>query len=64
MTYECALRFLTDHLEGDLYFRVHREGHNLDRARVQLALLDSITEHQAQMEEIVARAADEACRHG
>jgi hypothetical protein len=64
MTYECALRFLTDHLEGDLYFRVHREGHNLDRARVQLSLLDSITEHQAQMEEIVARAADEARRHG
>lgn len=33
-----ALRFLTDHLDGDRYFRVARPGHNLDRARNQLAL--------------------------
>jgi len=57
MTYECALRFLTDHLQGDAYFRVHHEGHNLDRARVQLALLDSIVAHEGEMESIVARAA-------
>ncbi|MEM7263429.1 MAG: aminoglycoside phosphotransferase family protein [Planctomycetota bacterium] len=35
MTFEVGVRFLTDHLEGDAYFRVHREGHNLDRARAQ-----------------------------
>ena len=39
MTLECGMRFLTDYLEGDVYFRVHREGHNLDRARNQFALL-------------------------
>lgn len=39
MTLECGLRFLTDHLEGDTYFKIHREGHNLDRARNQFALV-------------------------
>ena len=59
MTYETALRFLTDHLRGDSYFRIHHEGHNLDRARVQLALLDSITAHEEAMQEIVDAAAAE-----
>lgn len=59
MTYECALRFLADHLRGDTYFRVHHEGHNLDRARVQLALLDSIVTQQDGLRAIVARAAAE-----
>lgn len=45
--FEQALRFLTDHLNGDIYYPVRREGHNLDRCRVQLALLDSL-EAQAQ----------------
>lgn len=57
MTYECGLRFLADHLSGDTYFRVRREGHNLDRARVQLALLDSIVSHEEEMRASVARAA-------
>ncbi len=35
MTFECGMRFLTDYLEGDHYFKVHREGHNLDRCRTQ-----------------------------
>lgn len=39
MTLECGMRFLTDYLEGDHYFRTHREGHNLDRARNQFALV-------------------------
>lgn len=39
MTYECGMRFLTDHLDGDNYFRIHREGHNLDRARTQMKLV-------------------------
>jgi Ser/Thr protein kinase RdoA (MazF antagonist) len=59
MTYECALRFLTDHLCGDVYFRVHHEGHNLDRARVQLALLDSLTEREDELQAIVADEAPE-----
>jgi hypothetical protein len=60
MTYECALRFLTDHLQGDTYFRVHREGHNLDRTRVQLALLDSLAGRESDLRGIVAAAAGRA----
>lgn len=40
--FEQAVRFLTDHLEGDLYYPVAYAGHNLTRCRVQLALLDSL----------------------
>lgn len=39
MTLENAVRFLTDHLNGDVYFQIHRENHNLDRCRAQLALV-------------------------
>jgi aminoglycoside phosphotransferase (APT) family kinase protein len=39
MALENGVRFLTDHLEGDRYFRIARAGHNLDRARVQLRLV-------------------------
>jgi len=39
MTYECGTRFLADHLRGDTYFRIHRAGQNLDRARTQFKLV-------------------------
>lgn len=39
MTLECGMRFLTDYLEGDVYFRTHREKHNLDRCHTQMALV-------------------------
>ncbi|MBQ3235666.1 MAG: phosphotransferase [Clostridia bacterium] len=39
MTIECGMRFLADYLSGDTYFRTHREGQNLDRARTQLKLV-------------------------
>ena len=42
MTYECGMRFLTDYLEGDTYFRTHRPGHNLDRAHTQFRLVDEM----------------------
>ncbi|MGI6238510.1 MAG: phosphotransferase enzyme family protein [Christensenellales bacterium] len=38
MTLECGVRFLTDHLLGDVYFKIHREHHNLDRCRTQFKL--------------------------
>jgi Ser/Thr protein kinase RdoA (MazF antagonist) len=41
---ENALRFLTDHLEGDVYFRIHRPDHNLDRCRTQLAFFHDLEE--------------------
>jgi Ser/Thr protein kinase RdoA (MazF antagonist) len=44
VTFEQAVRFLTDHLAGDVYYRVARTGHNLDRCRAQLALLESMAD--------------------
>ena len=44
MALENAIRFLTDHLLGDEYFRIHREGHNLDRFRAQLRLVELMRE--------------------
>lgn len=42
MTFECGMRFLTDYLEGDVYFRIHRENHNLDRCRTQFKLVEDM----------------------
>ena len=56
MTYEQAVRFLTDHLEGDRYYPITHPGHNLDRARAQIALLLDLTERSEELEAIVARA--------
>jgi Ser/Thr protein kinase RdoA (MazF antagonist) len=57
MTYENAIRFLTDFLEGDTYFKIARPGHNLDRARSQFALLRSLEAQQADFEAIVRKHA-------
>ncbi len=56
MTLECGMRFLADYLNGDKYFKVHREGHNLDRARTQFALVRSMEENWDAMTEIVRKA--------
>ena len=53
MTYECGIRFLTDHLDGDVYFRIKRENHNLDRARTQFKLVKDMEEQFEQMNAIV-----------
>ena len=54
MTLECGMRFLADHLNGDKYFRIHRENHNLDRARTQFALVRSMEAQWAELEKIIA----------
>jgi Ser/Thr protein kinase RdoA (MazF antagonist) len=51
-----AVRFLADHLSGDLYFRVLREGHNLDRARVQLRLAEQMRAAQPDLRVSLERA--------
>ena len=56
MTYEQAVRFLTDHLDGDRYYPVNHPGHNLDRARAQIALLLDLTDRSEELEAIVASA--------
>ncbi|OQC14928.1 MAG: N-acetylhexosamine 1-kinase [Firmicutes bacterium ADurb.Bin080] len=53
MTYECGMRFLTDHLNGDVYFRIHRENHNLDRARTQMKMVTEMEGQFERMKEIV-----------
>jgi len=55
ITYELALRFLGDHIAGDPYFRIHRPGHNLDRARCQMRLLLEMERNETRMEDSVAR---------
>lgn len=52
MTYECGVRFLTDYLEGDHYFKIHREGQNLDRCRTQFKLVKDMEAKMADMMEI------------
>jgi hypothetical protein len=53
ITFETGIRFLTDHLSGDTYFKIHREGHNLDRCRTQFKLLESIEQQEDRMERLV-----------
>ena len=53
LTLECGMRFLTDHLNGDTYFKVHRENHNLDRARTQFKLVKDMEDHLDDMTAII-----------
>lgn len=55
MTFECGMRFLADYLEGDIYFKIHRDGHNLDRCRCQFALLKDMEEKEKQLDAIVEK---------
>ncbi|MDH3514419.1 MAG: aminoglycoside phosphotransferase family protein [Gammaproteobacteria bacterium] len=52
--FELGLRFLTDHLEGDHYFKTDRPGHNLHRALVQFRLTASIEKHEQPIKELIA----------
>jgi aminoglycoside phosphotransferase (APT) family kinase protein len=53
ITFEIGLRFLTDYLSGDTYFKVHREGHNLDRCRTQFKMVASIEQQEEQMVKLI-----------
>ncbi len=53
ITFEIGIRFLTDFLSGDTYFKVHREGHNLDRCRTQFKLVESIGQQEERMSRLV-----------
>ncbi len=55
MTYECGLRFLMDYLQGDVYFKIHRPEHNLDRARTQFKLVADMEAKWDIMAEIVKK---------
>jgi aminoglycoside phosphotransferase (APT) family kinase protein len=53
ITFEIGMRFLTDFLGGDTYFKVHRNGHNLDRCRTQFKLVESIEQQEDKMNALV-----------
>jgi len=55
MTFECGLRFLSDYLQGDNYFRVHRADHNLERCRTQFALVQDMERKMEEMERVVSK---------
>lgn len=55
MTFECGIRFLTDHINGDTYFKVHRENHNLDRARTQFKMVADMEGKINEMKAIVQK---------
>ncbi len=55
LTLECGIRFLTDHLQGDTYFKIKHPSHNLDRCRNQFGFVRVLEENMDAMETIVAR---------
>ncbi|WP_269537110.1 phosphotransferase enzyme family protein [Cerasicoccus fimbriatus] len=55
MSLECGMRFLTDYLQGDTYFKIKRPAHNLDRARTQFALVKSIEQQQSEIDRLIQR---------
>ena len=57
MTFECGVRFLTDYLDGDIYFRIHREKHNLDRCRTQFKLVSEMEANWDRMARIIEKEA-------
>lgn len=56
ITFTIGIRFLTDYLAGDVYFKVHRPGHNLDRARTQFKMIEEIEQNEPAMNAIVQDA--------
>ena len=61
ITLECGMRFLTDYLNGDTYFRTHRPDHNLDRARAQFKLVQDMESRCGDMAEIVNKYKEIYC---
>jgi aminoglycoside phosphotransferase (APT) family kinase protein len=53
ITFEQAIRFLADYLNGDVYYKTHRSGQNLDRARVQFKMLAEMERQQGEMERVI-----------
>ena len=53
MTFECGMRFLMDYINGDIYFKIQRENHNLDRARNQFKLVKDMEDNMDKMKDIV-----------
>jgi len=59
MTLECGVRFLTDHMDGDHYFAVHQDFHNLIRARTQFRLVEEMEKHWEEMSAVIREETSE-----
>lgn len=59
MTLECGMRFLADHIAGDVYFKIHRNNHNLDRCRTQFKMVKDMEEKQNDIINIVNKIRSE-----
>ena len=57
MTFEQSMRFLADHLAGDVYYKIHRPDHNLDRARTQIKMIHDMERSAEQMAAIIRKYA-------
>jgi len=55
MTFEVGIRFLTDYLEGDVYFKTHRPEHNLDRCRTQFKLVECLEAQEGAMNKFIRK---------
>jgi hypothetical protein len=55
ITYTIAVRFLTDYIDGDHYFKIHHEHHNLQRTKAQLKLVESMEEQYEDMRKIISK---------
>jgi aminoglycoside phosphotransferase (APT) family kinase protein len=53
IAFEQGIRFLADYLAGDTYYKIHRDGHNLDRCRTQFKLVESIEQQQEAMNRLI-----------
>jgi hypothetical protein len=56
ITLEIGIRFLADFLDGDIYYKVRRNNHNLDRCRTQFKLVESIEQQEEQMNNFVEKS--------
>jgi Ser/Thr protein kinase RdoA (MazF antagonist) len=55
IAYEIGIRFLTDYLEGDAYFKIAHEGHNIERCRAQFKMVESVLEQEDEMGRVIQR---------
>jgi thiamine kinase-like enzyme len=55
LAYEQSLRFLTDYVDGDKYYRIHHKHHNIQRTRAQIRLLESMEEQYGEMKGIIRK---------
>ena len=55
MTFECGMRFLTDYLEGDVYFKIHYPEHNLVRCHTQFKMVADMENLRYKMDDIARK---------